>query len=258
MGGSAPVRWLRRLAALPYRAKWRQEFVSGLEPGRVLDIGAGNGNRLSQLAASGWEPWMMEPRPEVARETSEALGIPADRAVVAFAEDAELPEDHFDLIVMDHVVEHLADPAAVFDSIASWLKPGGRLLITCPNYGSLESRLMGRWWMGLDMPRHLYHFSVGTLSRMAAGAGLAVEDVRPQYGVLLALSTRLRRSSRLRAGGGGASGTVGFAERALSFLGELAVTAAQPFGYMPMMEVTFVKIEGETQPRSASSAAIQL
>lgn len=254
MGSSAPIRWLRRLAALPYRVRWRQEFVSGLEPGRVLDIGAGNGNRLARLQAGGWEPWLMEPRHEVARETSETLGIPADRAVVAYAEDADLPEEHFDLVVMDHVVEHLSNPRAVFDSIADYLKPGGRLLITCPNYGSLESRLLGRWWMGLDMPRHLFHFGTDTLSRMAAQSGLVVEDLRPQYGVLLTSSVVLRRASEQRTPGPRSFRPLRVLERVTTFGAELVVTAAQPFGYMPMMEVTFVKSEEGAQLRSASSA----
>ncbi|MEX1218804.1 MAG: class I SAM-dependent methyltransferase [Solirubrobacterales bacterium] len=257
MGSSAPIRWFRKLAALPYRLKWRWEFVSGLEPGRALDVGAGNGIRLARLSAGGWEPWLMEPRRDLARKTSEALGIPADHAVVAYAEDAELPEEHFDLIIMDHVVEHLSDPRAVFDSIASWLKPGGRLLITCPNYGSLESRLLGRWWMGLDMPRHLLHFGTKTLSRMAAEAGLEVEDLRPQYGVLMTSSMVLRRASERGVGEARSFGVLAPFERVITFGAELVVTAAQPFGYMPMMEVTFVKPEGEPYRRSASSASIQ-
>lgn len=256
MGSSAPIRWLRWLAALPYRVRWRQEFVSGLEPGRALDIGAGNGNRLAQLRSRGWESWLMEPRREIAQETSEAIGIPAAQTVVAYAEDADLPEGHFDLIVMDHVVEHLSDPRAVLESIAGWLKPGGRLLITCPNYGSLESRLLGRWWMGLDMPRHLFHFSTGTLSRMAAEAGLVVEDLRPQYGVLLTSSVVLRRGSLRRAQETRSFRPLEVLERLVTFGAELIVTTLQPFGYMPMMEVTFLKPEGGDQLRSASSAAI--
>ena len=256
MGSSAPIRWLRWLAALPYRLRWRQGFVSGLEPGRALDIGAGNGTRLSNLDAGGWEPWLMEPRQELARKTSESLGIPGDRTIVAYAEDADLPEEHFDLIVMDHVVEHLSDPPAVFNSIAGWLKPGGRRRITCPNYGSLESRLLGRWWMGLDMPRHLFHFGTDTLSRMAAEAGLVVEDLRPQYGVLLTSSVVLRRGSKQRTRGPLSFRAVGVLERAATFGAELIVTAAQPFGYMPMMEVVFVKPEVVPQRLAPSSEAI--
>lgn len=240
-GRSALVRVLRWFASIPYRLRWGREFVSGLGPGRVLDIGAGGGSRLGRLRAEGWEPWFLEPRPEVARATASRLGIPEDHVVTGYAEDSDLPEGAFDLVVMDHTVEHLSDPKAVFDSIARWLKPGGRLLVTCPNFGSLESRLFGRWWFGLDMPRHLFHFSVGTLEGLVGRNGLVVEDVRPQYGVLLSPSIVIGHAYRRSLDRPADSRSLGAPYRAMTFISELVATAAQGFGYMPMMEVVFRK-----------------
>ena len=240
-GQSRSVRALRWLAALPYRLRWGREFVSGIEPGRVLDVGAGDGLRLAALRADGWESWLMEPRADIAAETAEALGLPPDRVIVSYAEDADLPAASFDLVVMDHVVEHLSDPRAVLDAIAGWLKPGGRLLITCPNYGSLEARLFGRSWIGLDMPRHLNHFGTGSLRRLAADSGLELEDLRPQYGtlVIFSLVTRYAQLNGLDCSAG--ASTLPLPQRALAFALEQLATIAQAFGYMPMMEVVFRK-----------------
>jgi SAM-dependent methyltransferase len=241
MGRTPLVRAFRWVIALPYRLRWGREFVSRLVPGRVLDVGAGNGFRLARLEGRGWEPWILEPRAETARETAGRLGIPEERVVVAYAEDADLPAGHFDLVVMDHTVEHLSDPRAVFDSISRLLKGGGRLLITCPNYGSLESRLFGRWWMGLDMPRHLTHFGAGTLERMAAESGLEMEDIRPQYGTLVMFSVVFRHAFAKGLDGSPGAKTLPLPERLVAFALEQLATVAQAFGYMPMMEVVFRK-----------------
>lgn len=240
-GSSALVRAVRWVAALPYRLRWGKPFISRVAPGRVLDIGAGDGSRLGHLKEEGWEPWILEPRSEIAARTARSLGIPDDRVIVGFAEDADLPEAFFDLVVMDHTVEHLSDPRAVFESIARSLKPGGRLLITCPNYESLESRVFGRGWMGLDIPRHLLHFGVESLSRVASGSGLSLEDVRPQYGVLVVPSFIFGQASRQPPGQSAGAVDLGGFRRLTTFGLELVATVGQAFGYMPMMEVVFVR-----------------
>jgi len=47
-------------------------------------------------------------------------------------------------------------------------------VISVPNFASLESRLFGKYWNGLDVPRHLYHFTPATLDRMLKKAKLNI------------------------------------------------------------------------------------
>ena len=140
---------------------------------------------------------------------------------------------------MDHVVEHLSQPDEVMSAIAGWLKPGGALFVTCPNFGSIERRWFGRYWPGLDVPRHLFHFTPETLRALAAKTGLELTGIRPQFGVLASLGLRWWFDAT------GPSGTAGrllkLPVRAIGFSAELLLIGCQAFGYMPMMEVVFRK-----------------
>jgi SAM-dependent methyltransferase len=239
IGRSAVARAARKLAAIPYRLRWGSDPMSGITPGVAIDIGGGDGSRLRSLRSLGWEIWLMEPRREAAKETGAMLGLPSDRIVIAYAEDADLPAESFDLITMDHVVEHLSEPSVALSSIARWLKPGGRLFIACPNFASIERKWFGRFWTGLDVPRHLFHFTPETLEALARDAGLELVEVRPQFGVLFNHSVRWLFDMNRPVGP--VKKILWFPIKVLSFITELFLIALQPFGYMPMMEVTLAK-----------------
>jgi SAM-dependent methyltransferase len=91
--------------------------------------------------------------------------------------EAQFAEDSFDAITGFHVLEHMYDPCAVMKKVLCWLKPGGVFTITLPNVDSLEARLFGRYWWGLDVPRHLWQFSPRALSAMARSAGFEAVEV---------------------------------------------------------------------------------
>ncbi|NQW48719.1 MAG: class I SAM-dependent methyltransferase, partial [Planctomycetes bacterium] len=52
------------------------------------------------------------------------------------------PEASMDIVVCNQVLEHLKNIFAVMDEIARVLKPGGILVASVPNLGSLHSRVM--------------------------------------------------------------------------------------------------------------------
>lgn len=239
LGGSALTRLGRKIAGLPFRLRWGPSPLTRMKPGKVIDVGGGDGSRLAYLRDLGWDITLMEPRAEVAASSAAALGLPDDRVVVAYAEQAELPQGSFDLVVMDHVVEHLLQPDEVLSAIAGWLKPGGALFITCPNFGSVERRPFGQYWPGLDVPRHLFHFTPETLGALAAEAGLEMTEIRPQFGVLTNLGMRWFYDAKRPSGTAG--DLLKLPVRAVGFSAELLLIACQAFGFMPMMEVVLRK-----------------
>ena len=176
----AALRWVVRL---PYRLRYGHADAAdrpSAGANRLLDLGCGAGLLLADMARLGWDPWGLEPNPEMAQRTVERLGVSRDRVFAGTAEEADYPAESFDLVTMSHVVEHLHDPRGVLAKVHRWLRPGGRIRIWIPNFGSLESRVFRRLWHGLDVPRHLHHFSPATLRRMLEASGFAVERVVPQ------------------------------------------------------------------------------
>jgi 2-polyprenyl-3-methyl-5-hydroxy-6-metoxy-1,4-benzoquinol methylase len=131
-------------------------------PGRVLDVGAGDGTLLDALRELGRDALGLERR--------------ADRSDVRDVEVTELDEP-FAAIVFWHTLEHLRDPSRAVAHAAQLLVPGGVLMIAVPNPRGLQARAFGARWFGLDLPRHLVHLPAATLVRGVQDAGLTVERV---------------------------------------------------------------------------------
>jgi len=86
--------------------------------------------------------------------------------------DAEFPPSLFDVITCFDVFEHLCEPQRVMTRVAEWLKPGGIFYVLVPNVDAAEARVFGSFWHGLELPRHLFHYSPTSLKFLAESAGL--------------------------------------------------------------------------------------
>ena len=140
-------------------------------PARLLDYGCGGGDYLRQMRDLGYEVTGVEQDPEcVAR--LEAHDIPLHQP--GEIEAGKLSE-WFDFVTLNHVIEHLPEPGAVLQRIASWMKPGARLFIETPNAEAEGLERFGRYWRGLEAPRHLSVPSMAGLRRVLEQAGLQVE-----------------------------------------------------------------------------------
>jgi len=84
----------------------------------------------------------------------------------------------FEAVVMLDVIEHLPDPASVLAAVSGAMTPGGCLLITTGDWGSLTARLAGRHWRLMTPPQHLYFFSRHTLAALLERVGLKLVDCR--------------------------------------------------------------------------------
>lgn len=77
------------------------------------------------------------------------------------------------LITMNHVIEHLPDPAATTSELVKRLLPGGIFEGQTPAADSLEHEVFGEKWSGYHAPRHTVVFSRSGLSTMLKGCGLS-------------------------------------------------------------------------------------
>jgi SAM-dependent methyltransferase len=115
--------------------------------GHLLDNGCGLGTWLEALAP--FSPWRygLEVEEERARQALErAAGI-----TTAVGETLPFADGSFDFILSNEVIEHVADDRACLEEMARVLRPGGHLVIFCPNrWYPVEQH--GIWWRGV------YHF----------------------------------------------------------------------------------------------------
>lgn len=143
--------------------------LDGVKPGSLLEIGCGDGSFLSVARERGWKTTGVDSDPQAAQAALKKYGIVVQ---VGRIEDCDFPREHFDLIVMNHVIEHVLDPAALLSACAAILRREGRVLLVTPNSAGLGHVVFGRRWRGLEPPRHFHLFSPGTLERTTHGNGL--------------------------------------------------------------------------------------
>jgi Methyltransferase domain len=131
-------------------------------PGRVLDVGAGDGALLDAIAATGRERLGLERhsrRPDVTDSGLEELEPP------------------WSAIVLWHSLEHLQRPSEALAAAAGLLGEDGVLVVAVPNSDSLQARAFGDRWLALDLPRHLVHIPARALLARLRESGLRITRV---------------------------------------------------------------------------------
>lgn len=128
---------------------------------KVLDFGSGKGQFLVQAKLSGWETFGIETSTSRAAFAKEKYGLEIQ---TGFYQGGKINTGKFDLITLFHVLEHLPEPLALLHELTqNNLTKDGILVIEVPNYGSWQSRIAGKDWMHLDIPRHLSHWTEAQL-----------------------------------------------------------------------------------------------
>ena len=169
-------------------------------PGRLLDVGCGDGRHLRLLRRLGWEVIGIDIDETAAEVARRRFGLD-----VRTCRMDELPAGSFDAVVLHHVFEHVADPGRVVSDIRRLLRPGGRCVVVTPNAASLGQRVFGRSWVHWDPPRHLQVFVPSSLATCLTQHGFDDVTVRTtarnaRYAWSASAAIRLSRDERTDAG----------------------------------------------------------
>ena len=144
--------------------------------GRYLDVACGRGESLWAARESGWEYEGVDASSTYLEWAAEHLGV---RGRLGTLEEIKFPDNHFDAITMNAILEHLYDPYSTMREVFRILKPGGLLWFDAPNedglymrIGNLYMRAQGRDWVVTLAPTfppyHVQGFNPRSLKKLLA------------------------------------------------------------------------------------------
>jgi 2-polyprenyl-3-methyl-5-hydroxy-6-metoxy-1,4-benzoquinol methylase len=167
--------WLGRALAKALKHVRKRELqatMRSLPPqSRCLDYGCGAGGTLQLLRDLGLQNRTgYEPDPK-----AHAVAQKSGNKVHTTEQDA-LADGPFDFVLLDHVIEHLPNPAATLQTLAAAMSAGAVLLIRTPNTRSMLASVFGPRWRGWETPRHLCLFNRNSIE--ALGTALQVAELR--------------------------------------------------------------------------------
>jgi 2-polyprenyl-3-methyl-5-hydroxy-6-metoxy-1,4-benzoquinol methylase len=158
------------------RARNYADYIAGLEGAKsALEVGCMHGLLLKELKRNGMEVAGVELNPDAVRYCrDQGLNV-----VQSSIEDhLEQAGNQHDVIIMSHVIEHIADPRKQLDALRQRMADGGRLVLITPNSLAPTRRLFGRYWGYWQVPVHINHFNAGSMRELLKRAGFEVVETR--------------------------------------------------------------------------------
>lgn len=140
----------------------------------VLDVGCSRGTYLSQLRHYGGFKVLGIEMDKKSCETGRSqlhLDIRhGEFLTTTFSEQ-------FDIISMNHVIEHLYQPLETIQRVHELLSPSGLFVVKTPNPASVERTLFRRYWFPLEAPRHTLLFSPQVLGKVLEDHGFTIRHI---------------------------------------------------------------------------------
>jgi 2-polyprenyl-3-methyl-5-hydroxy-6-metoxy-1,4-benzoquinol methylase len=158
--------WLERVVAYCDRY--------GIPRGTLVEIGPGFGTFSAVTTESGAfrRVLAVEPTPEMA-EACRARGVTVIQKRI---EDVANEIDVADVVVSFEVIEHLFAPAVFVAQCARLARPGGLLVLSCPNGEGFDIATLGARALAVDA-EHVNLFNPASLERLVASSGFEVLEV---------------------------------------------------------------------------------
>lgn len=145
-----------RLLATKSQVKLIKRYKSNTT---LLDVGCGEGFFLFNASKAGYVTKGVELSRDAARYARKEFGMDVEAKPL---EELQLVENHFDVVTLWVVLEHVPYPLPLLKEVHRMLKPGGLLAVSTPNVGSMLAKILGkRWW---EIRRvHINQFTTKTL-----------------------------------------------------------------------------------------------
>ncbi|MBI2133704.1 class I SAM-dependent methyltransferase [Candidatus Woesearchaeota archaeon] len=157
-----------------YARKFARDVIGMIrkfkKSGRLLDVGSGRGMVLSVAKELGYDALGVEISKYDSEYSRRFLGV----SVITEDFLSAKIKGRFDVIVMNHVLEHIENPRQILTKAKDLLADDGILFIGLPNYDSGWRRLQGESWYPYQHTQHVWQYSPRTLKSLLGSCKLRV------------------------------------------------------------------------------------
>lgn len=161
--------------ARSFTVHWKYRLIRKhtlYEPQSVLDYGCGTGAFLSHCRGRNIKITGVEP-------ADNARAIAAHNTGAKIYQHLTETTGQFDVITLWHVLEHVTDLNTTLGQLKLLLRENGTMFIAVPNHNSADAKKYKEHWAAYDVPRHLWHFSRNTMTKLLSHWDLQVQEVLP-------------------------------------------------------------------------------
>lgn len=179
------------LETIHLRLAQRTEIINELrkhkQPGRMLDVGCGEGFTIKHFHMNGWQVSGMDfSRAGVEQINPDYASFVQNGDVFQLLEEKIKSEERYDMIWLGNVLEHVLDPISLLEKLRRIIATDGILVTTVPNDGSLyqesllqKNRIPRRFWIAI--PDHMSYFTAESLKNTAEATGWRCESLLADF-----------------------------------------------------------------------------
>lgn len=138
------------------------EFEKYRKTNKILDVGCGRGWFLIEAKKRGWNVYGTE-FSDTAVEICESNGISIKKGAI---KSDSFTNSEFDIITSFEVIEHINNPNEQIQLFNKFLRKGGLLYLTTPNFNCYLRFLLKSDYSVIEYPEHLIYFTRSTLNRL--------------------------------------------------------------------------------------------
>lgn len=139
----------------------------------LLDVGCGLGWVVREAGSRGFEASGIDKDSDFVVTGKQRLGVNLKSTSL----ENFKTEKKFNVVILNHVLEHIVDVETFLKKTKSLMAPHGILLVACPNFNSLLSFIFRDRWYGLQPMEHRWQFTPKSLAKLLEENGFTIQRV---------------------------------------------------------------------------------
>ncbi|MBI3813156.1 MAG: class I SAM-dependent methyltransferase [Nitrospinae bacterium] len=149
--------------------------ISGYKPsGELLDVGCGIGILADEANKKGYQASGLEINPDAASVGRERYKVSLFNLSIS---QMSASDKRWDVVILNHVLEHLLQPVQFLSDCRRLLKEDGILYIGVPSYKSWTAIVEGKDWPHFFVDQHIWQWTHKTICEVVNMAGLSIVNI---------------------------------------------------------------------------------